>query len=331
MYYFGRQLHQDLKAPIGLIHSSWGGTPIASWIAGPALTSDARLAPFLTFWQEQISNYPDSFTRYEQSLKKWETSGSKGTRPAAPLGPGNPHEPTSLYNGMVAPLVKYTIKGALWYQGETEAGRAQGHIYGDAMIALVENWRQAFGQGEFPFFWVQLANYGNASKNGHWMRVQEGQVKATALRKTGVVVINDIGEPTDIHPKNKQDVGRRLALLARHVAYGQDGFVWSSPLFRQVTREGNAMRVWFDHAGTGLKTRDGAPVKGFVIAGADGMFVPAEAKIDGATVLVSSSQVAEPLTVRYAWDYNPEANLVNSAGLPASLFRSNDRDEVILK
>jgi sialate O-acetylesterase len=331
LYYFGRQLHQDLKTPMGLIHTSWGGTPIAAWISGPALTSAPTLAPFLTFWQEQISRYPENYTRYEQNLKKWEESASKGPRPGAPLGPGNPHEPTSLYNGMLAPLVKYTIKGALWYQGETEAGRAQGHIYGDAMTTLVEDWRKAFGQGEFPFFWVQLANYGNAAKNGHWMRVQEGQVKATALRGTGVVVINDIGEATDIHPTNKQDVGKRLALLARHVAYGQDGFVWSSPLYRQVTREGNALRVWFDHAGTGLKTRGDGPVKGFVIAGSDGKFVAADAKVDGATVVVSSAEVPEPRAVRYAWDYNPTANLVNSAGLPASLFRSDDRDEVILK
>jgi sialate O-acetylesterase len=332
LYYFGRQLHQDLKVPMGLIHTSWGGTPIAAWISGPALTSTPKLAPFLTFWEEQISRFPENYTRYEQSLKKWEEgSGNKGPRPQPPLGPGHQHEPTSLYNAMIAPLVKYTIKGALWYQGETEAGRGQGHLYGDAMMTLVQDWRKAFGQGEFPFFWVQLANFGNAAKNGHWMRVQEGQVKATSLRGTGVAVINDIGEATDIHPKNKQDVGKRLALLARHVAYGQNGFVWSSPLFRQATREGNAMRVWFDHTGTGLKTRGAGPVKGFVIAGADGNFVPAEAKIEGATVVVSSSQVPEPQAVRYAWDYNPDANLVNSAGLPASLFRSDDRDEMVVR
>jgi sialate O-acetylesterase len=232
---------------------------------------------------------------------------------------------------MIAPLVKYTIKGAIWYQGETEAGRGQGHIYGDALMALVDDWRKAFGQGNFPFFWVQLANYGKASKNGHWMRVQEGQTKATALRGTGMAVINDIGEAGDIHPKNKQDVGRRLALVARHVAYGQNGFVWSSPLYRQATREGSALRVWFNHAGTGLKTRDNGPVKGFVIAGRDGAFVPAEAKIEGETVLVSSPEVREPVSVRYAWENNPDANLVNSAGLPASLFRSDERDEMVVK
>jgi sialate O-acetylesterase len=331
LYYFGRQLHQDLKVPIGLIHTSWGGTPIASWISGPALTAAPRLAPFLAFWEDQIANYPDRYTQYQQNLEKWEQNGSKGPRPSTPMGPGNSHQPTTLYNGMIAPLVKYSIKGALWYQGETEAGRSQGHIYGDAMRTLVQDWRKAFGQGEFPFFWVQLANFGNAAKNGHWMRVQEGQVQATDVRSTGVVIINDIGEPADIHPKNKQDVGQRLALLARHVAYGQDGFVWSSPLFRQVTREGKAMRVWFDHAGSGLKTRGAGPVKGFTIAGADGNFVPAEAKIEGITVIVSSSQVAEPQAVRYAWDYNPDANLVNSAGLPAALFRSDSRGEMVVR
>ena len=122
MSYFGRQMHQDLKVPMGLIHSSWGGTPIASWISGPSLVGDPRLEPFLTYWQNLILQYPVNASRYEQNLKKWEASGSQGPRPAAPMGPGHAHEPTTLYNGMIAPLVKYTIKGALWYQGETEAG-----------------------------------------------------------------------------------------------------------------------------------------------------------------------------------------------------------------
>ena len=255
LYYFGRQMHQDLKVPMGLIHSSWGGTPIASWISGPSLVGNPRLEPFLTYWQNVILQYPVNASRYEQNLKKWEASGSQGPRPAAPMGPGHAHEPTTLYNGMIAPLVKYTIKGALWYQGETEAGRAQGHVYGDAMMTLVQDWRRAFGQGDFPFYWVQLANYGNAAKNGHWMRVQEGQVKATALRNTGVAVITDIGNPTNIHPTNKQEVGRRLALLAEDKG--------ASPLYRQYTREGSAMRIWFDHAGKGLKTRGDGPVTGF--------------------------------------------------------------------
>jgi sialate O-acetylesterase len=319
LYYFGREMHKESKVPMGLIHSSWGGTPIASWISGPSLAGNARLQPFLTYWQNAIINYPANNARYQENLKKWEANGSQGPRPGAPLGPGHAHEPTTLYNAMIAPLIKYTIKGALWYQGETEAARARGDIYGEALMTLATDWRRAFAQGDFPFYWVQLANYGSAAKNGHWMRVQEGQVKATALRNTGVVVITDIGNPTNIHPTNKQDVGRRLALLAQNKG--------ASPLYRQFTREGNAIRIWFDNAGTALKTRGGAPLTGFQIAGADGKYVPATATIDGATVRVSSPDVPEPKSVRYAWDYNPDGNLVNALGLPASLFRTDESDE----
>jgi len=319
LYFFGRQMHQDLKVPMGLIHSSWGGTPIASWISGPSLVGNPRLEPFLTYWQNLILQYPVNASRYDQNVQKWEAAGSQGPRPAAPLGPGHAHEPTTLYNGMIAPLVKYTIKGALWYQGETEAGRAQGQVYGDALMTLVQDWRRAFAVGDFPFYWVQLANYGNAAKNGHWMRVQEGQVKATSLRNTGVAVITDIGNPTNIHPTNKQDVGRRLALLAENTG--------ASPLYRQFTREGDAFRIWFDHAGRTLKTRGDGPVTGFQIAGSDGKYVPATAKIDGATVLVSSPDIPNPQSVRYAWDYDPAANLINALGLPVSLFRTDENDD----
>lgn len=319
LYYFGRQMHRDLKVPMGLIHSSWGGTPIASWISGPSLAGNPRLEPFLTYWQNLVLQYPRNYSRYELALKRWEAAGSQGPRPGAPLGPGHAHEPTSLYNGMIAPLVKYTIKGALWYQGETEAGRLQGDIYGEAMMTLVQDWRRAFGQGDFPFYWVQLANYGNAAKNGHWMRVQEGQVKATALRNTGVAIINDIGDHTSIHPTNKQEVGRRLALLAQNRG--------ASPLYRQFTREGDGIRVWFDNAGKALRVRGAGPLTGFQIAGPNGEYVPATAQIDGATVLVWSPDVPDPQSVRYAWDYDPTANLVNADGLPASLFRTDERDE----
>jgi sialate O-acetylesterase len=318
MYYFGREMHRALEVPIGLIHSSWGGTPIAAWLSAPALVGNPALEPFQSFWARIIADYPTALARQQLAVSAWEAKGSQGPRPALPMGPGHPHEPTTLFNGMIAPLVKYTIKGALWYQGETEAGRSQGHIYGEALMTLVEDWRRAFGQGAFPFYWVQLANYGNAAKNGHWMRVQEGQVQATALRHTGVVVITDIGNPTDIHPTNKQDVGRRLAMLAQGTG--------ASPLYRQYTREGDAIRIWFDHAGRGLKVRGDGPVKGFQIAGPDGKYVAATARVEGATVVVSAPGLANPQWVRYAWDYNPDANLTSDAGLPASLFRTHPND-----
>ena len=185
LYFFGRSLQQDLNVPMGLIHSSWGGTPIASWISGPSLVANAKLEPFLTFWAN--ADHAISSQSHSPGAGREAVGGPRiaGPAPWRPLGPGHPHEPTSLYNGMIAPLVKYTIKGALWYQGETEAGRAQGHVYGEALMTLVADWRHAFGQGDFPFYWVQLANFGNAAKNGHWMLVQEGQVQATALRHTG--------------------------------------------------------------------------------------------------------------------------------------------------
>ena len=318
LYYFGRTLQQDLKVPMGLIHSSWGGTPIASWISGPALASGTALEPFRTFWADRIQQYPDNLIRQQQAVKRWEAGGSQGARPGSPMGPGHRHEPTSLFNGMIAPLLKYSIKGALWYQGETDAGRGQGQVYGEALMTLVRDWRRAFGQGASPFYWVQLANFGDATENGHWMLVQEGQVQATALRETGVVVITDIGNPTDIHPTNKQDVGRRLAMLAT----GRG----ASPLYRQFTREGDAIRIWFDHVGSGLAVRGGGPLKGFQIAGLDGKYVEATATIEGVTVVVSSPAVTNPKSVRYAWDYNPDANLINAAGLPASLFRTHRND-----
>jgi sialate O-acetylesterase len=282
----------------------------------------------LTYWEQQIARYPENQRRFEMAQKKWKEEGGQGRAPQPPMGPGHPHEPSTLYNAMIAPLTKYTIKGATWYQGESEAGRAQGHLYGEALMTLVQDWRRAFGQGEFPFFWVQLANYANASKNGHWMRVQEGQVKATALQNTGVAVINDIGAADDIHPRNKQDVGKRLALLARHVAYGQNGFTYSGPMYRQATQEGGKYRIWFEQA-DGLKTRDGGPLKGFTAVLTDGSHVAADARIEGSTVVVSAPEKAR--AVAYAWDYNPDANLVNAAGLPASLFRTDDRDEFVLR
>lgn len=315
LYYFGRQMYQDVGAPMGLIHSSWGGSPLVSWLSSGARAASPRLAPFEAYWAERIALYPDNLIRHQQAVARWEAGGSQGARPAAPMGPGHAHEPSSLFNGMIAPLTKYTITGALWYQGESEAGRAQGDIYGDALMTLVRDWRRAFGQGDFPFYWVQLANYANAAKNGHWMLVQDGQVEATTLRNTGLVVITDIGNPTDIHPTNKQDVGRRLAMLAQGTHL--------SPIYRQFTRERGAVRIWFDHVKDGLAVRGGGALKGFEIAGSDGKFVPADARIDGSTVVVSSTAIADPRAVRYAWDYNPDGNLVSGEGLPVSLFRTS--------
>ena len=221
---------------------------------------------------------------------------------------------------MIAPLVKYTIKGALWYQGETEAGRAQGDIYGDAMMTLVQDWRRAFGQGDFPFYWVQLANYGNAAKNGHWMRVQEGQVKATALRNTGVAVITDIGNPTNIHPTNKQDVGRRLALLAENKG--------ASPLYRQFTARASAIAIWFDHAGKGLENPRRWSGDRFSNRRRRRQVRPGDREDRGrdrsGLQPGRAKSAVGPLRVGLQPGREPDERPV---GLPASLFRTDENDE----
>ena len=318
-YFFSRALQQQLKIPMGFIHSSWGGTPAESWISYQALAADPALISVFADWGNNIENYPRAMDRYARLLAKWEADGKNGPRPQAPVGPGHPHQVTGLYNAMIAPLTPFAIKGALWYQGESNSGKNRAYVYRRLFPAMIQDWRNRWGQGDFPFFWVQLANF---TTKGQWTELQEAQSMTLRMANTGQAVINDIGNPADIHPRNKQDVGARLALAARAVAYGEK-IEYSGPVFRQATQEGTAMRIWFDHTGTGLGVRGGADLRGFTIAGADGKFVPAQAKIDGATVVVVSAGVNKPVHVRYAWDPNPEANLVNSTGLPASLFRTD--------
>jgi len=218
---------------------------------------------------------------------------------------------------MIAPLTPYTIRGVIWYQGESNATEAQAFRYRRLFAGMIQDWREHWGQGDFPFLFVQLANF---KSDEWWPLLRESQTEALHLRNTGMAVAIDIGESRDIHPKNKQDVGHRLALAARHIVYGQP-VEYSGPVYRQAAIEGNRMRLWFDHA-SGLETKGGGVVTGFAIAGADGNFVPADARIDGATVVVSNAGVANPTAVRYAWADDPFCNLINHAGLPASPFRT---------
>jgi sialate O-acetylesterase len=234
----------------------------------------------------------------------------------------NPNLPTVLYNGMIAPLVPYGLKGTIWYQGESNVGRAK--QYQTLLPALIADWRQEWGQGDFPFYIVQIANYLEASRepsNDAWAELREAQnIAADKAGNSGVAVTIDIGDTGDIHPKNKQDVGKRLALLALAHDYSQP-VEYSGPVYKSSKREGNTIRILFEHA-DGLRPKDGK-VTGFAIAGDDGKFVWADAHIEGPTVVVSSPQVPEPTAVRYAWDRNPAASLYNRAGLPASPFRTD--------
>jgi sialate O-acetylesterase len=483
-YFFGRELYQKLKVPVGLIHSSWGGTPAEAWTSHDALVSVPELKPILDHYEAGLNALPQTKAAYEKALAAWEeknlyldtenkgeglgyadpattttdwakmdlpkqieaagllmdgavwfrkvvqlpeswsgrdlvvylppiddydttyfngkkigatgretpnsytvprkyvvpgalvhgganliavrvfdsageggfSRGGKfslgpanvadeelvslrgdwdykvelalepkhpdwGSRPDA-VGVGNQNNPSVLYNAMIAPLVPFAIRGAVWYQGESNAGRA--YQYRTLFPLMIRNWRTAWGN-EFPFYFVQLANW-HAHKaepdESDWAELREAQLLTLREPQTGMAVIIDVGDEVELHPRNKLDVGRRLAAWALANTYKQK-VVPSGPLFDRFTVEGDKVRIKFKYA-AGLKTSDGGAVKGFAIAGEDHHFVWADARVDGDTVVVSSPQVSKPVAVRYGWADNPIVNLYNGAGLPASPFRTDD-------
>lgn len=330
-YFFGRELRQKLDVPVGLIHTSWGGTPAEAWTRRGVLKSDMDFRPILERYDTAVKRYPQAKKEYEKKVEEWkqavEKAKAEGTnpprRPRSPFGPGHPHSPSGLYNAMIAPLIPYGIQGAIWYQGESNAGRA--YQYRKLFPAMIKNWRTDWGQGDFPFLFVQLANFMAVKPDpgeSSWAELREAQLMTLALPNAGMATIIDIGEADDIHPKNKQDVGKRLALWALAKTYGKD-LVYSGPLYKSMEKKGNQVVLHFDHIGSGLVAGGGESLKGFAIAGADRKFVWADAHIEGDTVVVSSDQVPEPVAVRYAWADNPVCNLYNKEKLPASPFRTD--------
>jgi sialate O-acetylesterase len=241
-----------------------------------------------------------------------------------PMEANNPNRPTVLYNAMIYPFIQYSIRGAIWYQGESNAGRA--YQYRSLFPALIKDWRKNWGGGDLPFYFVQLANFMKASdgpEESAWAELREAQLKTLSLPKTGMAVAIDIGDPVDIHPKNKQEVGRRLALIALANTYNQK-VSYSGPLYQSSKVEGNKITLSFTHTDGGLKTKGGSVLSGFAIAGADKKFHWANATISGNQVIVSSDNVTSPVAVRYSWANNPNGNLYNAADLPASPFRTDD-------
>jgi sialate O-acetylesterase len=333
-YFFGRELHKELKQPVGLINTSWGGTPAEAWTSPVALQENPGLEPILTRYKKALEVLPEATAKYKESLAKWEEAVKQAkadgkqppSRPGAPLGPDNPNSPAGLYNGMVAPLIPYTVRGAIWYQGESNAGRA--YQYRDLFPTMIKSWWNAWGQegqGDFPFLFVQLANFMATKEepgDSSWAELREAQLMTLEMSNTGMAVIIDIGDAKDIHPKNKQDVGKRLALWALANTYSKD-VVYSGPLYKSMAKKDKTIVLSFDHLGGGLVAKGGESLQGFAIAGADHKFVWADAKIEGDKIVVSSDKVADPIAVRYAWADNPVCNLYNKAGLPASPFRTD--------
>jgi len=331
-YYFGRELYKNLDIPIGLIHTSWGGTPAESWTSRPSLEAVSVLKPILERWDDILAKYPAAQKAHAKAMAKWKTAAQKAKangqpepkKPRAPIGPDHPHRPSSLYNAMIAPLIPYAFQGAIWYQCESNASRA--YQYRTLFPCMIKDWRKAWKQGAFPFLFVQLANFTDVLPDpgdSDWAELREAQTMTLNLENTGMAVIIDIGEAKDIHPKNKQDVGKRLALNALAETYDKE-IPYSGPMYKRMRVKNGKAILSFDHTNGGLVAKGSNSVKGFAIAGADKKFVWADAVIDGENVIVASDKVAKPVAVRYAWANNPVCNLYNGAGLPASPFRTDN-------
>jgi sialate O-acetylesterase len=335
-YFFSRELQRSRDVPIGFIHSSWGGTPAEAWTRRDVLADDPALTPLLAQYRRIEAEYPSQRYGYErrqpvwsEAAKAWRAANPGATplpgMPAPRGGPDDPHRPAALWNAMIAPITPFAIRGVLWYQGETNALRAWD--YQRLMTAMIQDWRRAWNRGDLPFLFVQLANFKPnppAPGASWWAEIREAQRLTLGLPNTGMASAIDIGNPLDIHPLDKQEVGRRLALAARAVAYGER-VVHAGPLYDGMTIEGGRVRVRFAHAGGGL-VLDAAKGSSFVVAGVDGVFKPATAAVEGATVVVSSAEVAAPVAVRYAWEDDPVTSLRNKEGLPASPFRTDTYD-----
>ncbi|MDB5117387.1 MAG: 9-O-acetylesterase [Mucilaginibacter sp.] len=373
-YYFAQHIRKATGVPVGMIASYKGGTPAQAWISLEGLQYSPSFTKYIDDHQKLVDHYEDAKATYPQrqalykdslaqwntevgndfavTLKQWEVANAqaaaagqplpirpKPSRPAphAPADPdGGFNAPTNCYNAMIAPILRYGIKGVIWYQGESNGDRLADAVeYKELFPRLIYDWRAQWQQGDFPFLFVQLPNFRTPAvtpSEGIWPWVREAQFKTLAVQGTGMPVITDVGDRVNIHPTNKVDPAYRLALVARHVAYGEN-LVYSGPVYKSMRVEGNKIIISFDEINKGLVvgrpspdgtiSTDSKELKGFGIAGADQKFVWAKAVIDGNTVVISSDQVSNPIAVRYNWADNPPGNLYNKDGLPAGPFRTD--------
>ncbi len=345
-YFFGRDLHQALHVPVGLINNSVGGSPIVAWISHSALMADSDfkvVAQYFDGLAHYVENTPKGKRDLEARSAEYDAKQAEArAKDKPPLWPPKYLGPVkswgfgcSLFNALINPLIPYGMRGAVWYQGEAEWQWM--YEYRGIFPVLIKDWRSRWGQGAFPFLFVQLPNWSNPSPepdSGGWALIRESQLATLKLPNTGMAVTIDVGEAASIHPIDKQDVGERLSLAARGVVHGEK-IVYSGPIYREMKVEGHSIRLSFDHVGSGLMVGkksalqptvedQAGPLKRFAIAGEDNKWVWGDARIDKNTVVVSSPAVPKPVAVRYAWANNPEGcNLYNKDGLPASPFRTD--------
>jgi sialate O-acetylesterase len=351
-YFFARDLHRKLGVPVGMIHTSWGGTPAQAWTSAEGLAEDPELKEYADAVQRKLSGYDaetvayaakmkelpalqktwnDTIGKpYQEELKVWNIAAAEAKKsgkpepskpvvrqpqPQSPRNPdGGPNDPTTLYNAMIAPIIPYAIKGSIWYQGESNASKSK--QYQTLFPKMVADWRARWKQGAFPFLFVQIAPF-----KGQPAEIREAQfLSLKKIENSAMAVTTDVGNANDIHPNQKEPVGQRLALAARALAY-KEAIEYSGPLYEKMSIENDQVVLHFQHAES-LVAKDGT-LKGFVIAGKDKKYVPAKAEIKGNKVIVTGAGVTEPQAVRYGWDNVPDVNLYNDKGLPASPFRTD--------
>ncbi|NDC53721.1 MAG: sialate O-acetylesterase [Planctomycetia bacterium] len=339
-FFFGRQLHQTLGVPIGLIDNAWGGSAAEAWVKREKLAAHPTLKAIHERWLKEEANLETAKAEFEKKLAEWTAAAGKAKAEGKPEPPGKPQHPDArmtgnsrpgnIHSGVLTPSIGYGIKGAIWYQGESNAGRA--YQYRELFPFMIQSWRDEWGLGDFPFYWVQLADY-KAEKpepaESDWAELREAQTMTMKkLPNTGEAVIIDSGEGKDIHPKNKQDVAKRLARWALAETYKVPAIPCRSPLYKGMEKQGSKIVLAFDNVEAkagGWRPFDVAEPRGFAIAGADRKFVAAGAKIlpDG-RIEVWNDAVTEPVAVRYAWADNPVCNMYTAAGLPLTPFRTDD-------
>jgi len=312
-YQFAKQLRKELNVPVGIIECAWGGKPVESFISEEAIAKLPEAKNLVGMKSKRLAGYKKALAKFKEAKK----TNPKAKAPADPNRTPNLH--SNIYNGMIAPLVGYGIKGAIWYQGESNANPNSSSNYAELQDAMVQDWRTRWGH-PLSFYYVQLANFTRRSPE-QWIIVQDEQRQMLETTKnTGMAVINDIGHPTNIHPKNKTDVGKRLSLWALKNDYGKKDIIPSGPLYASQKVKANNIELSFTYS-DGLKSKNDKPLATFEISGAYNQWHPATATIKGQKIILTSPKVKQPTKARYAWNINPtEANLTNSTGLPASCF-----------